>query len=164
MTSSRKAGNRFGYSKKDTKENLGSCNNMEELLSKLIERGWKPMWIEKEDIETIDYDKKRKKISIWYMNWETPSKWDFDWLFLDLRQLTAKESWLWKFVCENHLYIYKMWENKNFVQDHFKNEYNECCYQYLYDKSCYEYYLLESSLKDNEELEDFLLSNIKVDE
>ena len=45
MTSSRKVGNLFGYSKKDTKENLGSCNNMEELLNKLIEKGWKPFGI-----------------------------------------------------------------------------------------------------------------------
>jgi hypothetical protein len=37
-------------------------------------------------------------------------------------------------------------------------------YQYLWDKSCYEYYLLESALCDEDKLEDFLLSNIKVDE
>lgn len=115
---------------------------LEELLNKLIEKGWKPMWIEKEDIETIDYDKKRKKISIWYMNWETPSKWDFDWLFLDLRQLTAKESWLWQFVCENKL----------IVPDHMK-QYN-----------WYGYWLCECALLDEDKLEDFILSNIKVDE
>ena len=163
MTSSRKVGNLFGYSKKDTKENLGSCNNMEELLNKLIEKGWKPFGITCTDfikgtgLECIPSYCFNPHPHMWFAWWtrkyHRPS----------LRQIVSKESWLWQFVCENHLYIYKMWENKNFIQDYFKNEYNECCYQYLYDKSCYEYYLLESSLIDESELEDFLLSNIKLD-
>lgn len=118
-------------------------NKLEQLLNSLIEKGWKPF-----------------------------GEWDKLYVFengiyilgrYDLRQIVSKESRLWQFVCENHLYIYKSWENKNFIQDHFKNEYNECCYQYLWDKSCYEYYLLESALCDEDKLEEFLLSNIKVE-
>lgn len=128
---------------------------MEELLNKLIEEGWKPYWIEKEDIETISYDKKRKKISIWYMNWETPSKWDYDWLFLDLRQLTRKESWLRQFVCENKLVKTKdrkvrfMYEDLERTQNYFSWHW-------------YEYRLIESALCNEEDLEKFLLDNIKV--
>lgn len=136
---------------------------MEELLNKLIEKGWKPFGITCTDfikgtgLECIPSYCFNPHPHMWFPWWtrkyHRPS----------LRQIASKESWLWQFVCENHLYIFKMWENKNFIQDHFKNEYNECCYKYLYDKSCYEYYLLESSLKDESELEDFLLSNIKIE-
>lgn len=126
---------------------------LEELLNKLIEKGWKPFGKEKKELKFIEIWK--EMLLGWEENYYC-SKW------YSYRELVSKESWLWQFVCENHLYIYKMWENKNFIQDYFKNEYSECCYQYLYDKSCYEYYLLESSLKDESELEDFLLSNIKI--
>ena len=130
----------------------------------LIKKGRKPFnvncdWTNAEVINRIKDDRYIPEHS--KIIFKTETHWHvFD---CNIRDLVSKSSWLWQFVCENHLYIYKMWENKNFIQDHFKNEYNECCYQYLYDKSCYEYYLLESSLKDESELEDFLLSNIKVD-
>ena len=125
---------------------------MEELLNKLIEKGWRPFGREKTlHIKIYDCDL-NVYFDWWFMNEDKKS----------FRELVNKESWLWQFVCENHLYVYKMWENKNFIQDHFKNEYNECCYQYLYDKSCYEYYLLESALKDEDDLENFLLKNIKI--
>ena len=137
--------------------------DLEQLLNSLIEKGWKPFGITCTDfikgtgLECIPSYCFNPHPHMWFPWWtrkyHRPS----------LRQIASKESWLWQFVCENHLYIYEMWENKNFIQDHFKNEYNECCYQYLWDKSCYEYYLLESSLKDDSELEEFLLSNIKID-
>lgn len=134
---------------------------MEELLNKLIKRGWKPFKIREDNMWL--YYLSDNKIVISYYEFDTEWECNHEDKWCDLRQLTSKESWLWQFVCENHLYIYKMWENKNFIQDHFKNEYNECCYQYLYDKSCYEYYLLESALCAEDKLEKFLLDNIKVD-
>lgn len=155
MTSSTKVGNLFGYSKKDTKENLSSCNNMEELLSKLIERGWKPYWIDKDDIEVCSYEKNRKSVSIWYMNWVSPSEWDYDWLFISLRELVSRESWLWQFVCENELLspsncnwarIYKANISQEFIEDRD-----------------YRYRLIESALCDEDKLEDFLLNSIKID-
>lgn len=129
---------------------------MEELLNNLIEKGWKPRW---EDVKVLNTGVNTFNERV--VRFKT-NKGGFKSWWWTYRELVSKESGLWQFVCENHLYIYKMGENKNLIQDHFKNEYNECCYQYLYDKSCYEYYLLESALKDESEIEEFLLSNIKV--
>lgn len=56
------------------------------------------------------------------------------------RTLTSKESWLWQFVCENGMVDM---ENKR--------------------PADYTYRLIESSLKDEIELEDFLLNSIKLD-
>ena len=131
---------------------------MEELLSKLIERGWKPYWIEKDDIEVCEYSKNRKIISIWYMNWISPSKWDYDWLFISLRELVSRESWLWQFVCENEMVKgYNTSEYYTNYRRFNKEDFTEC--QYLRE---YQYRLIESSLKDESELEDFLLSNIVI--
>lgn len=55
-----------------------------------------------------------------------------------LRDIVSKSSWLWQFVCENGMVDMK--KNKRPA-----------------------YRLIESSLKDESELEDFLLQNIKVD-
>jgi len=129
---------------------------MEELLNKLIEKGWKPF--ENDKIHSFE---------IIYVTWKILNivakrwRWQVN-KHYSIRDICSKSSWLWQFVCENHLYIYKIWENKNFIQDHFKNEYNECCYQYLWDKSCYEYYLLESALCDEDKLESFILDNIII--
>ena len=123
---------------------------IEQLLNKLIKKGWRPFNKDIMEFFTLN------EFTCGY-------RWEWTNHLGTIRDIVSKESWLWQFVCENHLYIYKMWENKNFIQDHFKNEYNECCYQYLWDKSCYEYYLLESALKDESELEDFLLNSIKLD-
>lgn len=128
---------------------------MEELLNKLIDKGWKPYWIEKDDIEVCSYDKNRKKISIWYYDWSSPSKWDYDWLFLDLRQLTAKESWLWQFVCEN-----KLVKTKD-KKVRFRYEDLERTQNY-FSRYWYEYRIIESTLCDEDKLEKFLLDNIKL--
>ena len=148
---------------------------MEELLNKLIQRWWKPFgieWIKEFHLKAYECERWTNKIMIKHFDWyftdgirTSDHPWDIwarMYVVYWLKHITAKDSWLWQFVCENHLYIYKMWENKNFIQDHFKNEYNECCYQYLWDKSCYEYYLLESALCNEEDLEKFLLDNIKI--
>lgn len=138
---------------------------MEELINKLIDSGWKPYWVEKDDIEVCSYDKDKKKISIWYMNWSSPSEWDYDWLFLSLRDITTKESWLWQFVCENELtnlddnHIRK-WEQQ------YRYVYDDCDYwgksQLYSDDYDYQYRLIECALKDESELEKFLLENIKI--
>ena len=135
---------------------------MEELLNKLIEKGWKPYWIEKDDIEVCSYEKGRKKISIWYMNWSSPSEWDYDWLFMSLRDLVSKESWLWQFVCENNLVEYdteSWWGEFSFNTDYI----NWFYWKHIFESN-YQYRLIESALCDEDKLEDFILSNIKVDE
>ena len=133
-------------------------NKLEPLLNILIQRGRKPYWIEKDDIEVFEYNKDRKNISIWYMNWVSPSEWDYDWLFMSLRELVSKESWLWQFVCENEMikgfdtseyYInYRRFNKENFTECRYLRE--------------YQYRVIESSLKDESDLEDFLLSNIVI--
>jgi len=68
-----------------------------------------------------------------------------------IRFLVSKESWLWQFVCENDLYppyIKHRWFRDlptNWLQIHD-----------------YRYWVIESALCDENKLEDFLLSNIKV--
>ena len=149
---------------------------MEELLSKLIERGWKPYWIDKDDIEVCEYSKDRKTISIWYMNWVSPSKWDYDWLFISLRELVSRESWLWQFCIANHLlkkysdlwddYEYVIWRWQNWMDwkttdwEYIDENYDSDIY---HQDESYQRWLIESSLKDKSELEDFLLNNINVE-
>lgn len=131
---------------------------MEKLLNELINRGRKPYWIDKDDIEVCSYEKNRKKISIWYMNWSSPSEWDYDWLFISLRELVSRESWLWQFVCENGMV--KGYDTSEYYTNYRrfnKENFTEC--RYLRE---YQYRLIESSLKDESELEDFLLSNIVI--
>ena len=78
----------------------------------------------------------------------------------DLRQLTSKESGLWQFVCENWMIKHEVYED---IQswEHTTADHSDFWYT-SWDN--YEYRLIESALKDESELEDFLLSNIKVDE
>ena len=140
-------------------------NKLEPLLNILIQRGWKPYWIDKDDIEVCSYEKNRKSVSIWYMNWVSPSEWNYDWLFMSLRELVSKESWLWQFVCENKLTNKDKDNIKKWIHQFRSYVYDEDCWienNNLYNDD-YEYYIIESSLKDESELEDFLLSNIKVE-
>ena len=75
----------------------------------------------------------------------------------DLRQLTSKESCLWQFVCENKL------ENPNERKQ--RSDLDEYDKGYVkYSTKFYEYWLIESALCDEKDLEKFLLDNIKVDE
>lgn len=84
--------------------------------------------------------KELKFVEIWkemLLEWEENyycSKW------YSYRELVSKESWLWQFVCENGI-----------VDMEYKRPAN------------YTYRIIESALKDESELEEFLLSNIKVD-
>ena len=122
---------------------------MEELLNKLIERGWKPFG-EKEikDIKILKTKDKR-----WNFVCQIP--W---WIskHCTYRELVAKESWLRQYVCENKLWKdideEKYWHKKTPKMSELRT----------YDYHFEEYRLIESALKDESELEDFLLDNIKV--
>ena len=108
---------------------------MEELLNKLIEKGWKPFGRET-----------KHELSSWVVYDTIDIKWKWDIRVIDrrhhhIRELVAKESWLWQFVCENKL----------LEPDHMK-QYN-----------WYEYRLIESALLDEDKLEEFLLNSIKLD-
>jgi hypothetical protein len=75
---------------------------------------------------------------------------------INLRELVSKESWLWQFVCENGMVIdehycwgwYIHWDD-NWRIEIWQNDYR--------------YRIIESALKDESELENFILDNIKVE-
>lgn len=139
---------------------------MEELLNKLIEKGWKPRWL------------KHKIFSVQ----RTPDNMIyFDWWFglercYDFRQLTSKESLLRQFCVENKLvnkyadisdeeeaYIWK-WKSWldavdiNWDYIRLDDDYDE-----YHQDTDYKYWLIQSSLIDEDRLEQFLLDNIKIE-
>ena len=68
---------------------------------------------------------------------------------MNLRELVAKDTGLWQFVCENDYWVCK-------DTDHIAI--------HLYQCNDYRYWLLGSALTDEDKLEQFLLDNIKIDE
>lgn len=75
----------------------------------------------------------------------------------NLRELVSLESGLWNFVCENRLYNptnYKYEVYYNYKRDHYN----------MLNCSNPNYRLLESALIPEEELGQFLVDNIKIDE
>jgi len=126
---------------------------IEQLLNKLIEKGWKPF----EDNDVI-------RVKCWYsvhflcrpivnfvLDWYAEAT-------VPLKEiLTSRSSWLWQFVCENRLWKdvdeEKYWHKKTPKISELRS----------YDYHFEEYRVIESSLKDESELEQFLLSNIKVE-
>lgn len=121
-------------------------NKIEQLLNSLIEKGFRPFW---------RYDKLMWSWRFWSRQFV--KFWIFPEEEFTLRELTSINSGLWQLVCENGMvkknkYDFQWWKQKDeFIWD-------------VRDKSEYQYRLIESSLKDESELEDFLLQNIKVDE
>lgn len=77
----------------------------------------------------------------------------------NVRLLTSLSSWLWQFVCENGM-IQK--ENHERVYDVSWWEYWVDCKAQIISREP-EYRLIESALKDESELESFILDNIKID-
>ena len=117
---------------------------MEELLNKLIEKGWKPFG--SEQWKWIAYTWKA-------LEGNKKSQYTF------LREITAKESWLWQFVCENGMVKHEIYKD---IQswEHTTAEHSDFWYT-SWDN--YEYRLIQSALTDEDKLEDFILSNIKLD-
>lgn len=128
-------------------------NKMEKLLNELIKKGWKPFGIKSDNIWL--YCLSDNKIVISYYDFDTEWECNHEDKWCDLRQLTSKESWLWKFVCENGM-VNNVW---NFVYRRLRNG-----KKFWFDKPIthFTFRLIEASLKDESELEDFLLQNIKV--
>ena len=136
--------------KKEKKADLEQL--LSKLLNDLLRMWWKPFNRNK-TLHINCYDKckwlnyKWIHLDGWFMNEESRT----------LRELVSIDSWLWQFVCENGLI-------KN--PDKYWKRYKELTISdnLVYMSWYYEYRLIESSLKDESELEDFLLSNIKVDD
>ena len=117
-------------------------NKIEQLLNSLIEKGWKPSWKEcshfimQHDADVLD----------WKVIYTAVRKdeWVYN-IHYTLRELVSKESWLWQFVCKNGM----VKKEQNVFENYWKDK--------------YEYWLCKCALKDESELEDFLLNSIKLD-
>ena len=129
-------------------------NKLEQLLNSLIEKGWR-----------IENPKAR----IWdvkYMYWLRELRIVYETDRRDavrqypIRFLVSKESNLWQFVCENGM-VKKEWNSEWTIiyPNERTGDYQKC---HSYCKWQSEYWILESSLKDESELEQFLLSNIVI--
>jgi hypothetical protein len=79
--------------------------------------------------------------------------------YYSLRDLVSRESWLWQFVCENEMV--KEWHKHERILDPTFWEWRADCKRQEHEWN-YWYRLIESALKDESELEDFLLSNIVI--
>lgn len=122
---------------------------LEELLNKLIEKGWCPMWW---DAQKYKISFSRRKITIQLYHETHPKQ---EWIERSLRQLVSKESWLWQFVCENGMV------KKNKMYYSYWNTLTRRERTYTYDNVVFR--ILESSMIDESGLEQFLLDNIKID-
>ena len=133
---------------------------MEEFLNKLIKKGWKPFGIKSDNIYL--YCLSDNKIVISYYEFDTEWECNHEDKWCDLRQLTSKESWLRQFVCENKMEK-KMEKINRWI---WINSWHKDAYESypVYTMEKYEYWILESALLDEDKLEDFLLSNIKINE
>ena len=124
---------------------------MEELLNKLIEKGWKPY-----NLNTIE--KAEKRTEFWF-TFTTIYKEKSD--VFTIRELVSRESGLWQFVCENGM-TKKMEKNPRGI---WINSWAKSAYEkypvFTMEKA--EYRIIESALTDEDKLEDFLLSNIRID-
>ena len=126
---------------------------MEELLNKLIEKGWKP------------FGKRNKLYAVEdgiYILGRIAS----DWNTYDLRQIVSKESWLWQFCVENKMvkededYSREKYRYNHWMLEEYKSR--VLMWEARKYQVDYEYRIIESALKDESELEDFLLQSIKI--
>ena len=124
---------------------------MEELLNKLIKKGWKPFWWD----DKLSSLHKEYGVWKWYIRFHN---WMDSELF-DLRQLTSKESWLWQFCVENGMVNNDKLTHTRISQVEWWLDI-DCVRKTT--SSDYEYWLIESALIDEEDLEKFLLENIKI--
>ena len=134
---------------------------LEELLNSLIEKWWKPRGKYEMEYQYMLWWKEHWFYDLYFIRWHYPVRVPIK---HSLRELVSKESWLWQFVCENGM-VYKY--SSDWETDEWECSYNCDGYEkddyYKLHRTDYEFYLVESALKDESELEDFLLSNIKVD-
>ena len=134
---------------------------MEELLNKLIEKGWKPFgrtpkkhwWIYCMETDMFEF---WIKFYVDDLNWI----WEFVSYEMPIRNVTSKESWLWQFCMTKWFtpnvscYSWEKWFYN--IDDQTQCEADV---SWLDD---YQYRLIESALCDEDKLEEFLLDNIKI--
>ena len=125
-------------------------SKMEELLNKLIEKGWKPFGFEAKEYKISIFNIRSITLQLYHTKHPTQ-----EWIGYSIRNITSKESWLWQFVCKNELVIdeHYCWDWYIHWDDNWRIEIWQNDYRYR---------LIESSLCNEEDLEKFLLDNIKV--
>jgi len=122
--------------------------DLEQLLNSLIEKGWR---IENPNARISD---------VKYMYWLRELRIVYETDLRDvvrqypIRFLVSKESNLWQFCVKNEM-IKAIWSE---IEIKNLNE-----WYWVVRDTDYQYWLIESSLKDESELEDFLLNSIKLD-
>ena len=136
---------------------------LEELLNKLIEKGWEPFG--RKDTEQVDEVVIGKSFYLIEEVFIEFVKYDYKWEInaaiysCSIRELVSKESWLWKFVCENGMVEIEYWKIRE-KYDETKDK--VITFRNLLWEDNYEYRLIESALCDEDKLEEFLLDNIKI--
>ena len=122
---------------------------LENLLTSLVQRGWKPWGIEWVDRIFCAYS---KPMLVGYDNTGKPI-WPLN--PRSLRELTSLESGLWQFCVENELTRWYNWDEWKYTET-FPWDYRD------YPADEHQYRLLESALIPEEELDKFLVDNIKL--
>jgi len=92
MTSSRKVWNRFGYSKKETKENLGGWNNLKKLQELFTDRVNNTLWATKKhfyDKFEVEQNLNRLDILKQFVKWLVDND------KIDFRKVIEKEIEIW---------------------------------------------------------------------
>ena len=140
---------------------------MEELLNKLIEKGWKPFG---KNAIKISYSWMETCCWYWAITYKYRDSYIDDYWDkveyeerqhqFNIRRLTSKESWLWQFVCENRMINHKGLDIDIHSWEHTTAEHSDFWFT---DWDNYEYYIIESALCNEDDLEQFLLDNIKSD-
>lgn len=138
-------------------------NKLEQLLTSLVEAWWKPRWEEEiKSCQIWESFYKRNFIgdTVWFY---VDDRWTPQWLFTkSFREVCAKSSGLRQFVCENGMVkissVFISWTKNASCDDYWNLFWDKAC-----PKDFYQYRLIESALKDESELEQFLLNNIKID-
>ena len=115
---------------------------IEILLNKLIEK-WRNVFWHKDRINA-----EKCKYSEWiFYEFENHN------MSISLRELVSKDSWLRQFCCENKL----VKEDCSSIELYIISE-----WYWIMTDSYYQFWLMMCSLKDESELEQFLIDNIKI--
>lgn len=133
--------------------------SLKKMLNALIQIWWNPFsswaeWIEHWSLECSE------RWTLIYPEWSF-----FIWGVptynrISLRDIVSKESWLWQFCCNHRL------TNRDEKSDRSKNA--ERDEDWVIDRDClifssdYEYRLIESALRDEKDLESFILQSINI--
>lgn len=129
-------------------------SDLEQLLKRLLELWRKPNW---KEYNHVHAEANRIMSDFWtfyrFCNYVENGSINRC-LNLKLREIVSVNSGLWQFCVENELVKMDIWD--------FKRTYNfELDYIDVYQDD-FQYRLIESAMKDESELEIFLLENIKL--